>query len=296
MIKRNMCIACTCSDRVPIIIVISSGTCIISMSTSISFSIITNILLLLLIIIIIIIGRLQSIPHINIACSYFNVEIEIRSGNILQALLSFMGGVMKGVTGASITVTFSRTSIHSKANLRTKVTDFSGFDSSGVLILRGGILKSIGSFPQNAESTHLSRREYQREIGRTEFSSQGFGESRCRTSQSVQRAVSASSSPFSPRMRSRFSRMQLFVRSSGSCCFTQSVACLLGLFSLFVAVCAYLPCWYLSLSLYIYIYIYVYIYIERERDLSIDLSIYLYIYIYTHIQYVYICVYIYIYR
>ena len=96
----------------------------------------------------------------NIAYYHFNVEIEIRSGNILQALLSFMGGVMKGVTGASITVTFSRTSIHSKANLRTKILDFRGFDSNGVLILRGGILKSIGSFPQNVESTHLSRIKY----------------------------------------------------------------------------------------------------------------------------------------
>ena len=32
------------------------------------------------------------------------------------------------------------------ANLRTKVLDIRGFDSSRVLVLRGGILMSIGNF------------------------------------------------------------------------------------------------------------------------------------------------------
>ena len=40
------------------------------------------------------------------------------------------------------------------ANLRTKILDFRGFDSSRILILRGGILISIGNFPES-----LSRRE-----------------------------------------------------------------------------------------------------------------------------------------
>ena len=35
------------------------------------------------------------------------------------------------------------------ANLRTKVLDFRGFDSSIILILRGGILMSIGNFPES---------------------------------------------------------------------------------------------------------------------------------------------------
>ena len=34
------------------------------------------------------------------------------------------------------------------ANLRTKILDFRGFDSSRILILRGGILMSIGDFPE----------------------------------------------------------------------------------------------------------------------------------------------------
>ena len=32
-------------------------------------------------------------------------------------------------------------------NLRTKILDFGGFDSSRILILRGGILMAIGNFP-----------------------------------------------------------------------------------------------------------------------------------------------------
>ena len=34
------------------------------------------------------------------------------------------------------------------ADLRTKITDFRGFDSSRILILRGGILMSIGNSPE----------------------------------------------------------------------------------------------------------------------------------------------------
>ena len=33
------------------------------------------------------------------------------------------------------------------ANLRAKILDFRGFDSSRILVLRGGILMSIGNFP-----------------------------------------------------------------------------------------------------------------------------------------------------
>ena len=34
------------------------------------------------------------------------------------------------------------------ANLRTNIMDFRGFDSSVMLIIRGGILMSIGDFPE----------------------------------------------------------------------------------------------------------------------------------------------------
>ena len=33
------------------------------------------------------------------------------------------------------------------ANFRTKIMDFGGFDSSRILVSRGGILMSIGKFP-----------------------------------------------------------------------------------------------------------------------------------------------------
>ena len=35
------------------------------------------------------------------------------------------------------------------ANLRTKILDFRGFDSSIILMLRGGILMSTGNFPES---------------------------------------------------------------------------------------------------------------------------------------------------
>ena len=41
------------------------------------------------------------------------------------------------------------------ANLRTKILDFRGFDSSRILILRGGILMSIGSLPESLSQAIL---------------------------------------------------------------------------------------------------------------------------------------------
>ena len=55
----------------------------------------------------------------------------------------------------------------STANLRTQILDFRGFDSNIILILRAGILMSIGNkYPGNYESTNLSRDNISREIGR----------------------------------------------------------------------------------------------------------------------------------
>ena len=42
------------------------------------------------------------------------------------------------------------------ANLCTKILDFRGFDSSRILILRGGILMSIGQFPESSSQTILA--------------------------------------------------------------------------------------------------------------------------------------------
>ena len=44
---------------------------------------------------------------------------------------------------------------------------FRGFDSSIILILRGGIPRPIGNFPEEIESTNLSRHNLRREIGRS---------------------------------------------------------------------------------------------------------------------------------
>ena len=53
----------------------------------------------------------------------------------------------------------------STANLRTKILDFRGFDSSIILILRGGNLMSR-EFPAKFESSNLGRDNLSREIGR----------------------------------------------------------------------------------------------------------------------------------
>ena len=42
------------------------------------------------------------------------------------------------------------------ANLRTKIMDFGGFDSSVVLLSRGGILRPIGEVPGGYESNSLT--------------------------------------------------------------------------------------------------------------------------------------------
>ena len=41
------------------------------------------------------------------------------------------------------------------ANLRTKTLDFREFDSSGILILRGGIPRPMGSFPESLSQAIL---------------------------------------------------------------------------------------------------------------------------------------------
>ena len=41
------------------------------------------------------------------------------------------------------------------ANLRAKILDFRGFDSSTILILRGGILMSVGDFPESLSQAIL---------------------------------------------------------------------------------------------------------------------------------------------
>ena len=53
------------------------------------------------------------------------------------------------------------------ANLRTEIQDFGGFDSSGILILRGGIQNSHDhrESPGKFASTNLSRDSLIREIG-----------------------------------------------------------------------------------------------------------------------------------
>ena len=42
------------------------------------------------------------------------------------------------------------------SNLRTEIMDFGGFDSSRILILRGGILMSIGNFPESLSQAILA--------------------------------------------------------------------------------------------------------------------------------------------
>ena len=58
-------------------------------------------------------------------------------------------------------------SLSRTANLRTKILDSRGFDSSRILTSRGGILTSIWESPGLFESTNLSGDNLSREIGRT---------------------------------------------------------------------------------------------------------------------------------
>ena len=53
------------------------------------------------------------------------------------------------------------------ANLRTKILDLRGFDSSRISILRGWNSQAHREFSGNVESTNLSRDNLSREIGRT---------------------------------------------------------------------------------------------------------------------------------
>ena len=53
-------------------------------------------------------------------------------------------------------------------NLPISIVDFRGFDSSVILILRGGITRSIGDFPESLTQAMLVGCNVSREIGRTE--------------------------------------------------------------------------------------------------------------------------------
>ena len=52
-------------------------------------------------------------------------------------------------------VILDRSALLSTANLRTKIIDFRGFDSSVVLIFRGGISRPIGNFPESLSQAIL---------------------------------------------------------------------------------------------------------------------------------------------
>ena len=52
-------------------------------------------------------------------------------------------------------VNFEHTDMDGTAHLRTNTMDFRGFDSSIILILRGGIPRPIGNFPERLSQAIL---------------------------------------------------------------------------------------------------------------------------------------------
>ena len=62
------------------------------------------------------------------------------------------------------------------ANLRTIIVDFGEFDSRIILIERGGILMSIGDFPESLSQTMLVGCNVSRRIGRNEMEGTNKGE------------------------------------------------------------------------------------------------------------------------
>ena len=59
--------------------------------------------------------------------------------------------------------------VHDTPSLPTNIVDFRGFDSSIILILRDGILMSIGDFPESLSQAMLAGCNVSREIGREQF-------------------------------------------------------------------------------------------------------------------------------
>ena len=64
-------------------------------------------------------------------------------------------------------------------NLRTKILDFRGFDSSRILISRGGIPRPIGNSPKYLRSTTLDWRILSLRVDRTAGSHAGFHDLPC---------------------------------------------------------------------------------------------------------------------
>ena len=87
------------------------------------------------------------------------------------------------------------------ANLRTKILDFGRFDSSRILILRGGMLACYGESPAESESTHLSR---DTNLSRDNLSRASQGRPRTRRSAGwPPRAPAAAPAPPSPQGKIR---------------------------------------------------------------------------------------------
>ena len=59
--------------------------------------------------------------------------------------------------------------INSTANLPTNIVDFRGFDSNIMLILRVGIPRPIGDFPESLTRAMLVGCNVSREIGRNYY-------------------------------------------------------------------------------------------------------------------------------
>ena len=133
------------------------------------------------------------------------------------------------------------------ANLRTKILDPRGFDSSIIVKFRAGILMSIGNFPGKFESTNLSRDTLSREIGR------------------IVQVVT-----FWPSRKTRRLSAE-FGHPPSRMVWLQYIFKWCGYIYIYI---------YIYMCVCMYIYIYTHIYIHTY----IHICIYIYIYIYTYIH------------
>ena len=144
------------------------------------------------------------------------------------------------------------------ANLRAKILDFRGFDSSRIVILRGGILMSIGNFPESLSQAILAGR----------FSVGRLGVRAPTPAPAVLRFAMCD---WRPRLPARTGEVYAGQRERG-----KYYMLMLHVY-MYICICTYI---------YIYIYVYVcmcmYIYIYICIHMCI-IYIHIYIYIYTHV-------------
>ena len=96
---------------------------------------------------------------------YIYMNIICKNSTIIYACIKLHYDIFHDITSCYNMLCYVMLSY--TPNLPTNIVDFRGFDSSTILVLRGGTLMSVGNSPESLSQAMLGGCNVSREIGRT---------------------------------------------------------------------------------------------------------------------------------